>query len=335
MMFVDRAIITFRAGRGGDGCVSFRREKFVPRGGPDGGDGGNGGSIVLVSDPRVHSLVDFSHRHTIRAANGAPGSGSRKTGRSGADERISVPPGTVVKTHPDERMIVDFTAPEMEFELARGGRGGRGNSRFKSSVNQAPRRADKGLNGESITVILELKLIAFAGLVGLPNAGKSTLISRISGARPRIADYPFTTLTPNLGVVYHGYDSLVVADIPGIIAGAHRGEGMGLSFLRHIERNRVLIYLIDVSGFDGTDPVETLRLLKGELAAHDPRLVRKRAIVVANKVDLINPESGPSGVDQLREHCDREGLAFLAISALRERNLDALKNKLFELYHES
>ncbi|MDY0297481.1 MAG: GTPase ObgE [Acidobacteriota bacterium] len=334
-MFVDRAIITFHAGNGGNGCVSFRREKYVPRGGPDGGDGGRGGSIVLVSDPEVRSLVDFARRHSIRAGNGAPGSGSRRTGRSGADERIAVPPGTVVKTHPEERLIVDFSAPGMEFELARGGRGGRGNYRFKSSVNQAPRRADKGMPGESVTVVLELKLIAFAGLVGLPNAGKSTLISRISSARPRIADYPFTTLTPNLGVVYHGYDSLVVADIPGIISGAHRGEGMGLSFLRHIERNRVLLYLIDVSPSNMVEPVETLRMLQGELEAHDPRLLKKRAIVVGNKADLLEPQTGRAGADHLRDYCERQGLPYMEISALREWNLEELKARLFALYHES
>ncbi|HDP93907.1 MAG TPA: GTPase ObgE [Candidatus Aminicenantes bacterium] len=334
-MFVDRALITFHAGRGGDGCVSFRREKYIPRGGPDGGDGGKGGSVILVSDPQVHSLVDFTRCHAIRAANGAPGSGNRRTGRSGANERISVPPGTVIKTHPEERLIVDFSTSGMEFELARGGKGGRGNFRFKSSVNQAPRRADKGLPGESITVVLELKLIAFAGLVGLPNAGKSTLISRISSARPRIADYPFTTLTPNLGVAYHGYDSLVVADIPGIISGAHRGEGMGLSFLRHIERNRVLLYLIDVSAYTEGDPIETLRMLQGELAAHDPRLLRKRAIVVGNKADLLDSHTGRNGADRLREYCEQQGLPYLEISALREWNLEMLKARLFGLYHES
>lgn len=334
-MFVDRAVITFHAGRGGDGCVSFRREKYIPRGGPDGGDGGKGGSVILVSDPQVRSLVDFASCHVLRAANGAPGSGSRKTGKSGADERVSIPPGTVVKTHPEERLIVDFSAPGMEFELARGGKGGRGNFRFRSSVNQAPRRADKGLPGESITVVLELKLIAFAGLVGLPNAGKSTLISRISGARPLIADYPFTTLTPNLGVVYHGYDSLVVADIPGIISGAHRGEGMGLSFLRHIERNRVLLYLIDVSAFTESDPTETFKMLQGELAAHDPRLLRKRAIVVANKVDLLDAHTGRNGADRLRDYCEQQGLPYLEISALREWNLEMLKSRLFGLYHET
>ncbi|MBN1196291.1 MAG: GTPase ObgE [Candidatus Aminicenantes bacterium] len=334
-MFVDRAVITFHAGRGGDGCVSFRREKYIPRGGPDGGDGGKGGSVILVSDPQVHSLVDFARSHVLRAANGASGSSSRKTGKSGADERVSIPPGTVVKTHPEERLIVDFSAPGMEFELARGGKGGRGNFRFKSSVNQAPRRADRGLPGESITVVLELKLIAFAGLVGLPNAGKSTLISKISGARPRIADYPFTTLTPNLGVVYHGYDSLVVADIPGIISGAHLGEGMGLSFLRHIERNRVLLYLIDVSAFTENDPTETFKMLQGELAAHDPRLLRKRAIVVANKVDLLNAHTGRAGADRLQEYCEQQGLPYLEISALRELNLEMLKSRLFGLYHET
>lgn len=331
-MFVDRTVITFRAGNGGNGCVSFRREKFVPRGGPDGGDGGNGGSVILFSDPDVHSLVDFKNQRNIRAQNGEPGRGKNKTGRSGMDARVAVPPGTVIKTHPDEHLIYDFDGPGQEFVLADGGRGGRGNTRFKSSVNQAPRRADNGTPGESVTVVLELKLIAFAGLVGLPNAGKSTLISRISGARPRIADYPFTTLTPNLGVVYHEYDNLVIADIPGIIEGAHRGEGMGLSFLRHIERNRVIVYLVDVSGLDQSDPLATFRLLRGELAAHNPGLLKKGSIVVGNKTDLIQ-DGEREGADRLRKHCASEGLPYLEISALAGRNLDALKKLLFDLYH--
>ncbi len=331
-MFVDRTVITFRAGHGGNGCVSFRREKHVPHGGPDGGDGGHGGSVILISDPDVHSLVDFKNQRNIRAEDGAPGHGKNKTGRSGPDARIAVPPGTVVKTHPDERLIYDFDGPGQEFVLAAGGRGGRGNTRFKSSVNQAPRRADHGTPGESVTVVLELKLIAFAGLVGLPNAGKSTLISRISGARPRIADYPFTTLTPNLGVVYHGYDNLVIADIPGIIEGAHLGEGMGLNFLRHIERNRVIVYLIDVSELDGSDPLATFLLLRGELAAYNPGLIKKNCIVVGNKTDLIQDQPR-EGADRLREHCVVEGLPYLEISALAGRNLDELKVLLFDLYH--
>jgi GTP-binding protein len=247
-MFVDRANVEFIAGKGGDGCVSFRREKFVPRGGPNGGDGGNGGNIVLKSDSDIHSLVDFKFRKIIRSENGKPGGNSLKTGKSGQNIILGVPVGTIVKSFPDEKVICDFSVSGQELIIARGGSGGWGNARFKSSVQQAPRKFLQGKKGESIKVVLDLKLIAFAGLVGLPNAGKSTLISKISNARPKIADYPFTTITPNLGVVYRDYDSLVLADIPGIIEGAHRGTGMGSQFLKHIERTRVLVYIIDVLG---------------------------------------------------------------------------------------
>jgi GTP-binding protein len=331
-MFIDRAIVSFTAGDGGDGSRSFRREKFIPRGGPDGGDGGKGGDIVLVSSPRCRSLTDFKYQRQFRAENGGAGSRRKCTGRDGADVVLQVPAGTVVKTFPDEKLIFDFDRAGREFVLARGGKGGRGNVHFKSSVNQAPRRAEKGEKGESIQVVLELKLIAYAGLVGLPNAGKSTLISRISGARPKIADYPFTTLTPNLGVVdYHGR-SMIVADIPGILEGAHRGEGMGLEFLRHIERTRVLLFVIDASALAVLPPVEALRVLEGELAAHPGRLLSKKQIVAANKIDMA-PEDG-SALEGLRDACRRRKIPFVEISALRGTHLDKLKQLLFR-FHES
>ena len=334
-MFVDSTIVTFIAGKGGDGCVSFRREKFIPKGGPDGGDGGNGGSIILVSEESNKSLVDLKYKKIIKASKGANGSGANKTGKTGEDKIIPVPAGTVVKSYPDEKPIFDFPKQGIRFTAAKGGKGGLGNARFKSATNQAPRYAQKGTKGETVTVILELKLIAFAGLVGFPNSGKSTLISKISGAKPKIADYPFTTLTPHLGVVYEDFDSLVVADIPGIIAGAHRGEGMGLQFLRHIERTRLLIFLLDISPYGETTPLETLLILQKELKSYKANLLRKKQLVVGNKIDLLGEHTGDQHnqkIAELQNHCRTNNLPYLEISALKEINLKQLKNKLFELY---
>jgi GTP-binding protein len=336
-MFVDSAVATFIAGSGGNGCVSFRREKFIPRGGPNGGDGGDGAHIILTSNKNCHSLIDFKFENIIRAQKGANGRGSNKTGKKGTDKVLNVPPGTVVKTYPDERLIFDFTEEGMNFTIVNGGKGGLGNAHFKSSTNQAPRFAQKGKPGESIKVVLELKLIAFAGLVGFPNAGKSTLISKISGAKPKIADYPFTTLTPHLGVVYLDYETLVVADIPGIIAGAHQGEGMGLNFLKHIERNKVLIFLLDVSPYSNLTPLKTFQVLKEELKSYSAGLLRKKRFVVANKIDLLDqdPENeNRKNLEPLQNHCQKENLPYLEISALKEINLNKFKSKLFELYHE-
>ncbi len=332
-MFIDRVVITFIAGRGGHGCLSFRREKFIPRGGPDGGDGGKGGDIVLVSQKGFESLLTFKTRRIIKAENGDHGKGAKRTGKNGPDICLFVPPGTMIKTFPEEKLLFDFDRPEMEFIVAKGGRGGRGNTRFKSSVNQAPRRVEKGENGETIKVILELKLIAFAGLVGLPNSGKSTLISKLSAARPKIADYPFTTLTPHLGVVYNGYQSLVMADIPGIISGAHRGEGMGLEFLRHIERTRLLIYLVDVSPHAEKQPLQALQILQDELRQYQPALLQKKSLVVANKIDLLEGERQP--LQELESFCRQRHTPFLKISALKETHLPALRKRLFEFYAAS
>lgn len=337
-MFVDSAVVTFIAGKGGDGCVSFRREKFVPRGGPNGGDGGNGGDIILRSHTQCFSLVDFKFQNFIRAEKGANGSGSLKTGKSGKNRILDVPPGTVIKTYPDEKIIFDFSDEGMEFMIVKGGKGGLGNSHFKSSIQQTPQHAQKGKKGESIKVVMELKLIAFAGLVGFPNAGKSTLISKISGAKPKIADYPFTTLTPHLGVVYQDYASLVVADIPGIIAGAHKGEGMGLNFLKHIERNKVLVFLIDASPYAEKNPLDTFRILKKELKSYHINLTRKKYIVVANKIDLIDENSDDQkelNLQPLKNLCQKDNIPFLEISAVKDINLDLLKNQLFKLYNES
>jgi GTP-binding protein len=337
-MFVDSAVVTFIAGKGGNGCVSFRREKFVPKGGPDGGDGGDGADIILSSSKDCHSLVDFKFKNIIPAPKGAPGQGANKTGKKGIDKVLNVPPGTVVKTYPDERLIFDFNQEGMNFAIVKGGKGGHGNTHFKSSTHQTPRYAQKGKPGESVKVILELKLIAFAGLVGFPNAGKSTLLSKISSAKPKIADYPFTTLSPYLGVVYQDYESLVVADMPGIIAGAHKGEGMGLNFLKHIERNKVLIFLLDVSPFSDISPLKAYQVLKEELNAYNSGLLRKKRLVVANKIDLLDPDPGNEtrkNLEPLQAHCHKENLPYLEISAVKGINLNRFKHKLFELYHEA
>jgi GTP-binding protein len=334
-MFVDSAVVTFAAGKGGDGCVSFRREKYIPKGGPNGGNGGNGGSIILVSQKNYHSLIDFKYKKIIKAQKGANGSGSNKTGKNGENKIIYVPAGTVIKSFPDEKPIFDFSKEDMTFTLVKGGKGGLGNTHFKSSTNQTPRFAQKGTKGESLTVILELKLIAFAGLVGLPNAGKSTLISKISRAKPKIADYPFTTIEPHLGVVYKDFDSLVVADIPGIIQGAHRGEGMGIQFLRHIERNKVLIFLLDVSPFAEIPPMDALSVLQDELKFYKTNLLRKKHFVTANKIDLLTKNGkNREKIDVLKNHCFKNNIPYVEISAREEINLMQFKEKLFELYHE-
>ncbi len=333
-MFKDRAVVTFIAGKGGDGCISFRREKYLPKGGPNGGDGGKGGDILLISKKKVNSLIDFKGKHIIKSENGKNGSGSNKTGKSGEDMIIFVPAGTIIKTFPDEKLIFDFDRENIEFLITKGGKGGAGNSRYKSSVNRAPRIAKSGTAGEAIKVILELKLIAFAGLVGLPNAGKSTLISMISGAKPKIADYPFTTLSPNLGVVYSGHDSLVVADIPGIIEGAHKGEGMGLNFLKHIERNRVLLFVIDISDAALFSPMETFLMLKKELEHYKSRILKKKILIAANKTDLLSEAEIDKRLSELMDYCKKKRIDLIKISAVKGDNLNLLKNSLFKLLHD-
>ncbi len=297
MKFIDEATITVQSGNGGRGCVSFRREKFIPRGGPDGGDGGKGGDIVLRSSAHRRTLLPFRYKHIFNAPNGAPGQGKQKTGRDGDDLIIEVPPGTIVRNADTGEILFDFSGPEMVFVPARGGRGGRGNLRFKSSTNRAPRYAQPGESGAALTLTLELKLLADIGLVGLPNAGKSTLISVISAATPKIADYPFTTLVPNLGVVKPPWgEPFVVADIPGLIEGAHQGVGLGTRFLRHIERTRALVHLIDAAQIPEDDPLRPFRVVNRELSTYSAGIARKPQIVVLNKLDL--PE-GKRGADLL------------------------------------
>lgn len=317
-MFVDEVDIHVKAGDGGRGCLSFRREKFIPRGGPDGGNGGTGGSVFLVADPHRNTLVHFRFNPDHAAGRGGHGAGANRTGRHGRDLDIPVPVGTLVYgTSPDtgeRELIVDFTRPGQRACLARGGRGGLGNAHFATSTNRAPRKTQPGEPGEEYDLHLTLKLLADVGLVGYPNAGKSTLISRISAARPKVADYPFTTLTPHLGVVsLSGNRSFVVADVPGLIEGAHAGHGLGHQFLRHIERTKVLVHLVDVSGASGRDPVDDLETIQRELDLYNPALAAKPQLVVASKIDAVDE---PARITALQKRARRLKRPFFRISAV-------------------
>lgn len=285
-MFIDKARIHIQAGKGGDGCLSFRREKFVPRGGPDGGNGGKGGDFYLVADRNLTTLLDFVQKPHYKAEDGQPGGSTNKTGKNGADFFLHVPCGTVV--YCDGQLLGDLCEHQQKLLMAKGGRGGRGNLSFKTSRNSAPRIAEKGEPGEVLTLDLELKLIADCGIIGHPNAGKSTLLARISQAKPKIADYPFTTLSPNLGVVRFKEKYFIVADIPGLIEGAHQGRGLGIEFLRHIERTKVLIHLLDPFGFDKKDAFQNYNAILKELSSYSKELSQKPMLVVVNKMDLTN-----------------------------------------------
>ncbi len=320
--FVDRATIQVESGRGGDGCVSFRREKFVPKGGPDGGDGGCGGAVILQVDPGKRTLLDFRYQTRFVGGRGKHGSGQQKTGRDGDDVIIPVPPGTIVIDKESGEQIIDLVEDNQRFIAVEGGKGGRGNLQFASSTNRAPRQSEHGRPSTQKSLSLELKLLADAGLVGLPNAGKSTLLSRVSAAHPKIAAYPFTTLTPNLGLVRTGgYNNFLLADIPGLIEGASEGKGLGIDFLRHIERCRVLIYLIDATA---EDPAGDLVMLRKELTAYRADLAERRFIVVWNKIDAI---ADPGGLPDLGEEAWR-------ISAVSGEGLDGLIYKVFSLIEE-
>jgi GTP-binding protein len=342
-MFVDRVKVFAQAGEGGRGCVSFRREKFVPKGGPDGGDGGRGGNVILRADRHVDNLANLFYEPIIKAKNGGHGMGKKMSGRAGADKIVKVPVGTIVwpaaeEKHPTNNVqrstlnseaseiarLIDLTRDAEEFVLCRGGAGGKGNVHFKSSRNRAPRQYTEGGEGEHGYFVFELRTIADAGLVGYPNAGKSTLLRKISAARPKVAAYPFTTLHPIVGVIeFPGYGRATVADIPGLIEGAHRGVGLGHEFLRHITRCRVLVFVVDVAGSEGRNPVEDLQNLRREIDLYDPTLSARAWFVVANKMDL------PGAEENLKSLQDRfPKLRIIPTSAAKGKGIDALKQAL-------
>ncbi len=329
--FIDRVKIHVRGGHGGPGCVSFRREAYVPRGGPNGGDGGKGGDVVIVADRQLGTLIDLKYQQNYWADNGEQGRGKQQTGADGKDVVVRVPVGTLVCDRETKEPIVDLDEDGTSVVIARGGRGGKGNAFFKSATNQAPRHAQPGEPGEEYALFLELKLLADVGLVGFPNAGKSTLISRISAARPKIADYPFTTLTPVLGVVKpEGRRSFVVADIPGLIENAHKGAGLGFEFLRHVERTSILLHLVDTSGLVPGDPVENLRKINIELERYSPELTRKYMAVAATKIDAAVPDH----LERLEAHCRQAGTAFFPISAVAGTGLGRLMSFLADKVEE-
>ncbi len=334
-MFIDEAKIRVKAGDGGNGCVAFRREKYVPRGGPSGGDGGKGGDVIMESSERHNTLVHFRFNPEYKAERGRHGEGSNRTGREGVDVVLKVPVGTVLYNDETGEKIHDFSSADDGMIIARGGRGGRGNAQFATSTHQAPREHELGRSGEELTFRLELKLLADVGLVGYPNVGKSTLISRISAARPKIADYPFTTLEPNLGVVAVGEApeerSFVVADIPGLIEGAHTGSGLGTQFLRHVERTRLLVHLVDVSDGSGRpNPVKDVEVIMGELESFGAGLEMKPMIMVASKIDVANKDK----LAKLKRYCKKEGLELFAISAVTGKGVDELKYGMAEKVEE-
>jgi len=307
--------------------VSFRRERGVPRGGPDGGRGGDGGSIYLVSDENLHTLAFFRFHPINKARKGAHGEGGNRQGKRGEDLFLRVPVGSIVREKDKEDLLFDFVSSEKQYLIVKGGRGGRGNASFASPTHQSPREWGEGQLGEEKEFVLELKLIADVGLVGFPNVGKSTLISKISAAKPAIADYPFTTLVPNLGVVdMDELRSFVIADIPGLIEGAHRGHGLGTKFLKHVERTKILLHLVDVSPYTGRNPVQDFKTVLKEIEAFSPRLVERHQILAANKIDLLEEKKG--GLEDLKKLARKEGLPFFAISALKKEGLGKLVNEL-------
>ena len=329
--FVDKVKIFVQAGHGGNGCMSFRREKYIAAGGPDGGDGGHGGSVILRVDTGMTTLMDFRYKRKYAAPNGGNGQGSNMKGKNGEPLIIQVPLGTVIRDAETNEVIHDMS-DETDFVLAKGGRGGWGNQHFATPTRQAPRFAKAGLPGESHEVVLELKLLADVGLVGFPNVGKSTLLSVVSGAHPKIAGYHFTTLFPNLGVVYLGEgESFVMADIPGIIEGASEGVGLGHDFLRHIDRCRLLVHIVDVSGSEGRDPVEDFITINDELSRYSPDLAKRPMIVAANKVDILQD---PENLTRLREYVEGQGMALYEMSAATHRGTKELMRTVYDRLRE-
>jgi GTP-binding protein len=331
-VFIDEVFISVKAGDGGNGCLAFRREKYVPRGGPSGGDGGHGGDVVLVASLHYNTLLHFRFNPEHKAERGRHGEGSNRTGRNGESIELPVPVGTIVYNRETGEQLFDFTEAGQKFVVARGGRGGRGNARFATATHQAPTEHEDGQPGDEIQLRLELKLLADVGLVGFPNAGKSTLISRFSAARPKIADYPFTTLEPHLGVVQAGERTFVMADIPGLIEGAHEGHGLGTRFLRHIERTRLLVHLVDVSDFSGRDPSHDFDVILEELSSFSPTLVEEPMIVVASKIDACQDLSR---IAALRGKAERKNLPFFEISSVTGAGLEPLRYAIAERLAQS
>jgi len=334
MRFVDQVHIHITAGKGGAGAVAFRREKYVAFGGPSGGDGGDGGNVVFVADDRISTLLDFSYRRHIRAENGRPGGNKNMTGKSGEHAIIPVPVGTIIRDAHTLELLADLSENEQQITLAHGGKGGLGNTHFARSTHQTPRYAQPGLEGEERHIILELKLLADLGIIGYPSVGKSTLISVISNARPKIADYHFTTLVPNLGVVrWHDHQSYVVADIPGLIEGAHEGQGLGHQFLRHVERCKALLHVIEVTPQydgvpDGRDPIEDFHRIQHELKMFSAPLAERPQIVALSKIDLPFARERE---EALRQYFEGEGYTFVSFSAITRQGLEELKNQMGEL----
>ncbi|MFH2065691.1 MAG: GTPase ObgE [Pseudomonadota bacterium] len=333
MKFIDEAIITVQSGNGGRGCVSFRREKFIPRGGPDGGDGGNGGDVIFKVSPKKRTLYQFCYQKLLRAKNGGPGEGQQKTGKSAQPLVIEIPPGTIMSDPESNEVIHDFIELDDLYVVAKGGRGGQGNKRFATSTNRAPRFAQPGEPGQTIKLKLELKLLADAGIIGFPNAGKSTLVSVLSSARPKIGNYPFTTLTPTLGIVYTDWaEPFAIADIPGLIEGAHSGAGLGIKFLRHIERTKILVHLIDASVIDPAKPLDLYHAINKELTLYSKKLAEKKQIIVLNKLDIPEAEKNAAVFQSALKNSK-----IILISAATGKNISRLKKEIIkqiDMFHD-
>ena len=330
MGFLDETVITVISGAGGNGCVSFRREKYIPKGGPDGGDGGNGGSIIVRGTKRLHSLINYSSKKLLKAQNGSPGRGKNQSGKNGSDLILDLPLGTLIQELDTGRVLADLIHDDEQIALVPGGKGGKGNQHFATSTNRAPRFAQPGSPGQEIRLKLSLKFLADIGLIGLPNTGKSTLLSRLSMARPKVGSYPFTTLIPNLGVMtLEDESSVVIADIPGLIRGAGHGKGLGHRFLRHIERTGLLLHLLDITYRPERDMLEDYKILRNEMVEYNPALMNKPELVLINKMDLYDP--GLRDVNELKNELEINGVTCLTISAITGEGLDKLRRTIFDL----